>query len=171
MYLATGGLYIPDKPSARELDYLRKLWEKASKEVNILKALLFPAASEGLALKLIFNNATQQNQTLKLYKNNITPASTDTAATYTEATFTGYAALNLTGSTWTTNTASSPAVNTYTAQTFTSTAGSQNESEYGYFVIQQGSGLLLYAERFSNGPYVIQNNGDSITITPTVSAS
>lgn len=171
MYLAASGLYIPDSPLQRELESLRKLWDKARKEVNILQALLFPSASEGLALKLIFNNATQYNQTLKLYKNNVTPSATDTASTYTEATFTGYSAINLTGSSWTTTSSSSPASNTYALQTFTSTAGSQNENEYGYFVIQQTSGLLIYAERFSNGPYNIQNNGDSISITLQVTAT
>ena len=60
--------------------------------------LVVPNIGEELALKAFLNHTAGQNQTLKLYKNNITPGETDTAATYTESTFTGYSSKSPTGS-------------------------------------------------------------------------
>jgi hypothetical protein len=51
--------------------------------------LVVPNNGEGLALANFLNKTAPQNQTMMLYSNNITPAETDTTATYTEATFTG----------------------------------------------------------------------------------
>jgi hypothetical protein len=132
-------------------------------------ALLVPNDGEVIALEALVNKAVGQNLVLRLYQNNITPAEADTAATYTEATFTGYAAITLTGSSWTT-TAGAPSHVDYAQQTFTSSAGSQSQSIYGYYLTQVTSGKLVYAERFSDGPYVIVNNGDAIRVTPTITA-
>jgi hypothetical protein len=75
----------------------------------------------------------------------------------------------LTGTSWTLA-GTAPTTASYAQQTFTSTAGSQSESVYGYFVIQTTSGTLMWAERFPDGPYVIVNNGDAIQITPKITA-
>jgi hypothetical protein len=125
-------------------------------------ALLVPNDSENLMLKNILNHTAPQNQTLKLFSSNTTPAETDTAGTYTEATFTGYSAVGLTGTSWvvTGDTAA------YAEQTFTSTAV-QSQTIYGYYIIQAVSGLLLWSERFSS-PIAIANNGDAIKLTPTI---
>src|SRR5262245_32569333 len=133
-------------------------------------ALLFPRQGEELALQNIINKTAPQTLVMKLYKSNTTPAATDTESTYTEATFTGYASITLTPATWTT-TQADPSHADYPQQTYTSTAGSQSENEYGYYVIQTTSGKLMYAERFTNGPYLIQNNGDNIKITPIITAT
>ena len=130
-------------------------------------ALLFPNQGESIALKALLNHTAPQNLVLKLFKSNTTPAETDTEATYTEADFTGYGAITLTGSSWTV-TPGAPTSAAYAQQSFTSSAGSQNQSVYGYFTIQTTSTLLVYAERFSDGPYVIVNNGDVIKVTPTI---
>lgn len=129
-------------------------------------ALLLPNQGEGIALEALVNKTAPQNLVLRLYKSNTTPGETDTEATYTEADFTGYSAVTLTGSSWTTGTGTV----SYAQQTFTSSAGSQNQNVYGYYLTQVTSGKLVWAERFSDGPYNIVNNGDEIKVTPTISA-
>lgn len=130
-------------------------------------ALIVPNNGEGDALQYFVNRAAPQDLVLKLYQNNITPAETDTAGTYTEATFTGYAAVQLTAANWTV-TPGAPTEAAYAQQTFTSSAGSQNENVYGYYIVQRVSGKLVWAERFSDGPYNIVNNGDAIKVTPKI---
>ena len=129
-------------------------------------ALLLPNQGEGIALEALVNKTAPQNLVLRLYKSNTTPGETDTEATYTEADFTGYSAVTLTGSSWTTGTGTV----SYAQQTFTSSAGSQNQNVYGYYLTQATSGKLVWAERFSDGPYNIVNNGDEIKVTATISA-
>ena len=104
---------------------------------------------------------------LRLFQNNITPAETDVTATYTEATFTGYSSISLTPGSWTV-TPGAPTLAAYAQQTFTSSAGSQNQSIYGYHMTRTTNGRLAIAERFTDGPYVIVNNGDAIKVTPNV---
>lgn len=130
-------------------------------------ALLVPNAGENLLLQYALNKGTPENQVLKLFKSNTTPGETDTAGTYTEATFTGYTSKTITGSSWSV-TPGAPTEAAYAQQTFTSSADQSSESVYGYYVVGGTSGTLLWAERFSNGPYAIANNNDSIAVTPKI---
>jgi hypothetical protein len=130
-------------------------------------ALLVPITGENIALEALVNKTAPQNLVLRLFSSNTTPADSDTAATYTEATFTGYSAITLTGASWG---AASNGTIAYAQQTFTSTADAQNQNIYGYYVTQTTSGVLVYAERFTDGPYNIANNGDNIKVTPNISA-
>lgn len=130
-------------------------------------ALNFPNTGENLSLEMMVNKTAPQNLILKLYKSNTTPSDTDTAATYTEATFPGYAAITLTGASW--NAASSGTIAYSAQQTFTCTSTSTDDI-YGYFVVQAVSGTLLYSERDAAAPFAVRNNGDAIKITPTISA-
>jgi membrane peptidoglycan carboxypeptidase len=129
-------------------------------------AFLTPNVGEQIVLEALVNKTAPQNLVLRLFQNNITPGETDTAGTYTEATFTGYTSITLTGATWT---YANPTVS-YPEQTFTSTAGSQSQPIYGYYLTQLASGILVLAERFSGAPVTIINNGDTIKVTPTISA-
>lgn len=129
--------------------------------------LVVPNVGEDLALKALLNHTAGVNQTLKLFTSNTTPAETDTAATFTEASGNGYAAINLTGSSWV-FTPGAPSQAAYAEQTFTFTGALGNV--YGYFVIQQGTGTLLWAERFTGAPFNIANNGDQIKVTPVITA-
>lgn len=128
--------------------------------------LVCPDAGEVLLANNWLNKVAPQNQTLKLFKNNITPAETDTAAAYTEADFTGYAAIGLTGADWTV-TSGAPTSAATAAKTFTQTAV-VSQNIYGYFIVQAVSGTIMVAERFSAAPFALANNGDSITVTPTI---
>jgi hypothetical protein len=130
-------------------------------------ALLVPIAGENIILDYLTNNDAPENLVLRLYSSNTTPADGDTAVTYTEATFTGYSAVTLTAGTWG---ASSNGAKTYgSAVTFTSTADAQNQDIYGYYVTRATGGELLWSERFTDGPYNVANNGDEISVTPSIS--
>jgi hypothetical protein len=131
-------------------------------------ALVFPDQGENLVLEMLVNKTAAQNLVLKLYKSNTTPGESDTEATYTEATFTGYSSVTLTGASWGAASGGSIA---YAQQTFTSSANQTTENIYGYYLIQTTSGKLVSAERFADGPYAITNNGDNIKITPTITAA
>lgn len=131
-------------------------------------ALNFPDAGENLSLEMIVNKTAPQNLLLKLYKNNITPSDTDTAGTYTEATFPGYSAITLTGASW--NAAASGTIAYSAQQTFTC-SGVATDDIYGYYVVQASSGTILYSERDGSAPFAIRNSGDAVKITPTISAN
>lgn len=131
-------------------------------------ALNVPHTGENLILEMMMNKTAAQNLTLKLYVNNITPSDTDTAATYTEAGFPGYASITLTGASW--GAASSGTITYGSQQTFTC-SGTATDNVYGYYVVQAVSGILLYSERDASAPFAIRVSGDAIKLTPTISAN
>lgn len=130
--------------------------------------LVVPNAGENLMLAHALNKTAPEDFTLKLYKNNVTPGETDVAGTYTEATFTGYASVSLTGGNWVI-TPGAPTSAAYPQQTFQSSANQTPETIYGYFVVGASSGTLYWAEKFSSSQ-VIQNNNDTIKVTPVLTA-
>jgi hypothetical protein len=128
--------------------------------------LLVPNNGEVFAISYFVGKvASTEPLTLRLFTSNTTPSETDTAATYTEASGNGYAAIPLTGASWTV-TAGAPTSATNAQQTFTFTGALGNV--YGYYLTRTTTGDIAYAERFSDGPYAISNNGDQIKITPTI---
>ena len=132
-------------------------------------ALNFPDTGESLALEMIVNKTLAQNIVLKLYSNNITPSDTDTAVTYTEATFPGYVAITLAGASW--NAAVAGTIAYSAQQTFTRSSTGVTENIYGYYCVQLTSGILLYSERDAAAPFAVTNLNDAIKITPTISAN
>jgi hypothetical protein len=130
-------------------------------------ALVLPNQGETIGLEALVAKTAGQNLILKLFKSNTTPAETDTEDTYTEADFTGYEAVTLTAANWVA-TAGAPSNIAYAQQTFTSSEDSQNQPVYGYYLVQVSSGKLVWAERFTDGPYTIVNNGDAIKVTPVI---
>lgn len=129
--------------------------------------LLVPIVGENVILENIVNKTAPQNPVLRLFQNNITPADTDTAGTYTESTFPGYAAITLTGASW--NSAASGSI-AYSAQQTITCSGSASQSVYGYYITQVTSGILMWAERDASAPFAIANSGDAVKITPTITA-
>ena len=118
---------------------------------------------------MIVNKTAAQDLSLRLFSNNITPADTDTAATYTQATFAGYAAIALTGANW--NTASGGNITYNAQQTFTRSTTGTVENIYGYYVVQSVSGILLYSERDATAPAPVTNAGDAVKLTPAIGAN
>lgn len=123
-----------------------------------------PNEGESRMLETIVNKTAAETLTLKLFGNNITPGEADTAATYTEVSGGGYAAKTMTGANWTAANGSNSYI-THSAQTFSFTGATTPNTVYGYYLVQSTSNRVMWAERFSDGPYAINNNGDSITIT------
>ena len=128
-------------------------------------ALLVPNAAEDVMLQNILNKTAPQNGVLKLYMNNYTPVEGSTEANFTEASGFGYTSVTLPGASWVI-TQGNPTSASYPQQTFTFTGALGNV--YGYYITQVTSGFILWAERFTDGPYNIVNNGDQIKITPVV---
>ncbi len=128
-------------------------------------SLLFPDNSEGDGLQYFVNKATPQDLMLRLFTNNVTPAETDTAATYTEAAGSGYAAIQLVGANWVIA-EGAPSSASYAQQTFTFTGALGNI--YGYFFTRFTSGRIAGVERFPSAPYNIVNNGDNLKVTPQI---
>lgn len=127
--------------------------------------LLVPDVGESRMLQAIVNKTAPETLILHLYTSNTTPAEGDTTATYTEASGFGYASVTLTAASWTV-TAGAPSHIDFAQQIFTFTGNLGNV--YGYYINQTTSTILMWAERFTDGPYNIVNNGDQIKITPYI---
>lgn len=137
--------------------------------------LLIPGEGTIQGLKDFLGAAALENWTLKLYKNNHTPAESDTAASYTEADFTGYSSKTLTRDTssghWATPTSVSPtgawsgatnvAESTYNSQSWSPTT---SQTIYGYFVVGATSTKCIFAELFASAKNL--SNGDTLSLTP-----
>lgn len=122
---------------------------------------------ESLALQYLVNKASPQDLKLCLYTNNKTPAETDVIGDYTEAAGNGYAEITLTGASWSVS-GTAPTSIGYAQQTFTFSGALGNV--YGYYLKRASGGELVLAELFSDGPYNIANNGDTIKITLAITA-
>lgn len=128
------------------------------------------ADSGAVAILTRFFNAADNDLTLKLFVNNVTPADTDIAATYTEATGGGYSAKALTEASWTVSTVGGIAQAAAPEQTFTFTGPLTTFTDiYGYYIVD-GAGTLIYAER-SATPNTPNVNGYALLVTPVFKLS
>ena len=127
--------------------------------------LTVPNQAEAILLSNLLNVSAPQDLVVKLYNSDTTPAETDTVATYTEIYGGGYADVTLVPGDWVI-TPGTPTLAAHPEITFAFTGSVGNI--YGYYVVQAISGDLVWAERFTNGPFNIQNNGDEIRITPNI---
>jgi hypothetical protein len=129
-------------------------------------ALLVPDAGERNMLDMMLSDASPEAQTLKLYTNDISPAEGDTAATYTEASGSGYAAKSLARATWgAAATNAGVTSKAYPAQAFNWTGAI---TIVGYFIVKATAGTILWAERIYSSPGQAFANGDSLSITPRI---
>lgn len=126
--------------------------------------LLVPDAAEVRMLGNIVNKTTPEDLVLRLYSNNITPAETDTAATYTEVSGSGYVSKVLNGANWTI-TSGAPSSASYALQTWTFSGA---VTVYGYYLTELTSGIIKWAERPSGSPISITTSGSEIRLTPTI---
>lgn len=131
--------------------------------------ILVPNNGEGDALSAFVNKSTLSDLILRVFKNNITPSETDTAATYTEADFSGYAAATLTGASWTIS-EGAPSQASYAQQTFTRNATGAAQTVYGIYMTRSSGGRIALAELDPAGPFTLTNNGDVYKYTPQVTA-
>jgi hypothetical protein len=131
-------------------------------------ALKLVDSGEVFALGYLVNNLVPQNLVLRLFQNDKTPADDDETADYTEANFSGYTSVTLTGASWTV-TPGDPSFAVYAEQDFTSDDDQSPQTVYGYYLTRATGGELVWVERLPN-PQIIQNNGDRISITPRIEA-
>lgn len=105
--------------------------------------------------------------TLRLFQNNHVPAQGDTAASYTQANFTGYAAIPLTA--WGNaflNAASDGEIDE-TNRMFTQTGAAVTCNVFGYY-ITDGFGNLIYAERSALAPFNMNAAGLVYAVLPRI---
>jgi hypothetical protein len=111
-------------------------------------------------------DTTPLTMVLRLYTNNYTPVPGSHVADFTEATFTGYAAVTLNNSLW-----GSPTIVSDRGQTiydsgtpvpFVSSGGSP-QTIYGYFLENTDAGVVWFAEKFATARTV--NPGDTLDLT------
>lgn len=111
----------------------------------------------------LLGKALANNVSLRLFSSDSTPGEADTPSTYTEVTAAGYAPITLSGGSWTVSTSSGVTTAMYAQQLFTLTAAAM---AYGYYITDGTT--LVWAERFSDGPYQIGASGGVIRVTPTI---
>jgi len=130
-------------------------------------ALVVPNSAEIFILGYILKQQTPEDLDIRLYVNDHIPSEADTVTNYIEASGANYAPIQLQSSQWSI-TPGTPTVAQHpqVAWTFTGPVG----NVYGYYITRRVSGDLVWAERFTNGPYNIQNNNDQIRITPRLTA-
>jgi hypothetical protein len=125
--------------------------------------VVVPNVGEDLVLQLLFNKIAAGDPVIRLFSNNITPAETDIRATYIEATFVGYGAITSVNTDWTI-VQGNPTIATSIEYSFLKGPPPPTETIFGYYVTRSGAGELLWAERFTNGPYVVEKGGDEIRV-------
>jgi hypothetical protein len=125
-------------------------------------------------MQAYFNNsfAANKNLTLKLFCNNVTPLDTDTTATYTEASGSGYAAVTLLNGSWVVSQVGGIEQSAYALQTFTFTGPlTTNPTIYGYYIIDNAVSPNVITAQLLNAPSTPVNNGDILKVTPLIQGS
>lgn len=128
-----------------------------------------PDTGEKIALEAFVNKTAPQDLQLRLYSNNITPSDTDTAATFIECTFAGYAFKALPGASW--NLYAGGSITYSAEQSFIRSSTGVAENVYGYYLTQATSGILAWAERSVSAPFITATLNDTFKVTPTIGAN
>lgn len=124
-------------------------------------ALLVPNVGEREMLNRILNGADKS--VLHLYRVDKVPAETDVVTSYSEVNTGGYAPITLSNP-WNIST-TDPTEASYAQVSFDF---SGSATVFGYYVTNQDSSILLWAEKFNDGPYNIPSGGGSVKITPKI---
>jgi len=123
-------------------------------------ALLVPNVGEKEMLERILNGIDEL--VLHLFQVDHTPVEGDVSTSYDEVDGGGYNQIILSAP-WTV--AGDPTEGSYPQVSFDFTGAA---TVYGYFVTDNLGSILLWAERFSDGPYNIPSGGGSVKITPKI---
>jgi len=133
--------------------------------------LIIPSISNETILKFIFGKLEVPNtQTLRLFKNNHNPSKNTIISNLEEATQPGYASKNLNASDWAVVTTGGITTALYPEREFIFTGAAQL---YGYYVTTNvgGNNYLLWAEKFTNAPFILPPNGGSISVNLNIGVS
>jgi hypothetical protein len=131
-------------------------------------ALIIPNVGEIELLTKMLKTAlsVDDKYILRLFKTDLTLSATTVAADLNaeEADFTNYVEVTLVRASWgTPTTVSNVASSTY-ATVASWTCGASGNTIHGYYVLGEGSGILLWAEEFSS-PRTL-TSGDILNLTP-----
>lgn len=113
----------------------------------------------------MLNYAAADNVRIHLYTNNYAPTVNDTIANYTESSAAGYSSIVLVGTQFTISVAGSTSSAIYARQTF---SYSTSENVYGYYITNNGSSVLIWAQEFSGAPFQIPVGGGTIGLDPNI---
>ncbi len=114
--------------------------------------------------ELMLHTILEMAQTIKLYRNDVKPEWMNTAADFQEVNGGGYADLPLTPTEWKIETGfPSYAHGARKKWVFGAAIG----EVYGYYVVYDGK--VLWAEKFTPGPFYVRNQGDQIIVIPRLS--
>lgn len=127
-------------------------------------ALIITDSGKEQALSyLIGRDTSVEGLKIKLFGNNFNPDSSVTSASFTEIFGGGYSEKDLTASSW----VLSGGTAVYPEQTWTFTSSIGNV--YGYYIVTSNTGVVVFAEKFSGGPYNVTTNGDKINVNISIS--
>jgi hypothetical protein len=127
-------------------------------------AIVITNAGKQKALEyFVGKDTTTEYLILKLYSNDLSPAIANTVDLYTEVTGGGYASKTLVPTSW----SITSGVAEYPQQVWTFTGAAS--TVYGYYAVSATSNELMFAERFSSGPYSVTTDGDIIRVTLNLS--
>lgn len=129
-------------------------------------SLLMPDVGEVLFLEYALNKTEPTEVKLHLYTNDYAPVEGSVVGSFTESTGTGYAEKTLAGASWTVATNTGTTTGSYAQQSFDYTGAEANV--YGYYVTNNSNAQVLWAEKFTDGPYSIPSGGGSIKVTPKI---
>lgn len=122
-----------------------------------------------LLKKLLINTADTENYILRLYQNNYTPDENTTLLSFTEADFSNYAEVTLARSDWATPTLDGNNKASSSVSQHYWTCGLTGNTVYGYYVVGETSGKVLWSERF--GSLRVLSDGDVLFLTPIFNLS
>jgi hypothetical protein len=125
-------------------------------------ALTVPYVGEVYLLNRMFY-ASGVNYTLRLYQAISSPISNSTVlADFTECNFTGYVAKTLTSTSWSPAATVAGITSTnYPTQSWT--CGATGNTVLGYYVVDPGGTVVLFAEAFSTSRTLV--SGDTLNLT------
>jgi len=118
-------------------------------------------------VKLLTKLIGAETWTVHLFANDHTPVNGDTESAYTKPMWMGYAGIALSQPTVATTNAAGKAQLSFAQVTWTMSASNPATNCYGWYVVDQ-DGTFIGAERFSSPPLVMQNAGDNIKLTVSV---
>lgn len=135
--------------------------------------MVIPNDGEQQLLADLLGGGSLNNWSLRLFKTNVTPAETDTYATYTLADFTGYSNKTLTRSissgTWNTPDTSGTTLETQNARSIYGSAAqswsaTSVQTVYGYLIYDATATKLIAAEAFASAVGLV--NPSTLSLQP-----
>jgi hypothetical protein len=131
-------------------------------------AAVFPDEGKKLALDILLD--TGRSPKLRLFSNNLTPGVANVVGDFTEATFGGYAAIDLSAMAAAAINGSDQGFKQLLANSFTATGAGLPQTIYGWYITIHnigGADKLFLCERFP-AAQLVASSGDSVQFDLTV---